>query len=450
MSLEKKARDARLFNWICPALVCSIAFQMVFLLSCSEQKNKVAEEIIRPAKTLTIKPTDERFVLRFPGKVRASQRVNLSFKVSGPLIEFSVREGQHVKKGDILARIDPRDFEINQAKIESAVSEAKAKLKAMEAGARPEDLRMLASEVSAAKAYFQEADLQYKRYATLYENRDVSKSEFDRFKAAWEMAGARLDTAIQNLEKGKKGSRKEDIEAMCAKIRGIQAQKEAFRNALDDTYLKAPFSGVIAKKFVENFQEVLAKQPIVSLQDISKIEILIHVSEVFMIQAKKDTARAVAEFAAAPGKQYPLTIKEFSTEADPSTQTYRAVLEMPAPKGINLLPGMTATVRGTLDCSGQGQDTEFLSPICKKPQELTTFMVPINAVFAGEAEENYVWVVDPNTMRIKKREVKIGGISGANMHILGGLVAGDRIVTGGVNYLQEGQKIRELKRQRGG
>ena len=432
-------------NLIFPALVCFIALDVVFFASCSKEKEKRAEEIVQPAKTLTIKPTNETLVLRFPGKVRASQRVDLSFKVSGPLIELSVREGQHVKKGDVLARIDPRDFETNQAKIKSAVSAAQAKLKAMKAGARPEDLKMLASEVSAAKAHFQETDLQYKRYTTLYEHKDVSKSEFDRFKAVWEVAGAQLNKAIQNLNKGKKGARKEDIEAMRAQIQGLQAQEETIQNALNDTALEAPFSGVIAKKFVENFQEVRAKQPIVSLQDISKIEILIHVSEVFMIQAEKDAVRAIAEFAAAPGKEYPLALKEFSTEADPITQTYRAVLEMSAPKGINILPGMTATVMGTLDCSGHGQGTEFLAPICKNPQGLSSFRIPINAIFAGGAEKNYVWVVDPNTMRVKKREVKIGGISGQNIHILGGIVSGVKIVTAGVNYLQEDQKIRELK-----
>lgn len=449
MNLDRKSRNACFSNCFFPALVCFIVLGVVFFASCSKEEEKLAEEIIQPAKTLTIKPANETLMLRFPGKVRASRRVDLSFKVSGPLIEFSVREGQHVKKGDVLARIDPRDFETNQARIKSAVSEAQAKLKAMEAGARPEDLKMLASEVSAAKAHARETDLQYKRYTTLYENKNVSKSEYERFKAAWEVAAAQLNTAIQNLEKGKKGARKEDIEAIRAQIQGLLAQEEAIRNALNDTYLEAPFSGVIAKKFVENFQQVQAKQPIVSLQDISKIEILIHVSEVFMIQSREGTASAVAEFAAAPGKQYQVTLKEFSTEADPSTLTYRAVLEMPAPRGINILPGMTATVRGTLDCSRSVKNSEFLSPICKAPQQLSTFLIPINAVFAGESDKNYVWVVDPNTMRVKRREVKIGGISGQDIHILGGLFAGDKIVTAGVHYLQEGQKIRELKGKMG-
>lgn len=449
MSSEKKDPNCYLSGLMFPALACFIAAQVFFSASCGKEKEDSKEEMRRPAKTLVVQSTDESLVLSLPGKVRASRRIDLAFKVSGPLIALPVREGQRVKQGDILAQIDSRDFETDQAKIKSTISQARSRLKAMEAGARPEDLKMLESEVAAAKASFQEAELQYERYNTLYKDNNVSKSEFDRFKARWEVARARLNTALQNLEKGKKGARTEDVEAMRAQIRGLEAEERETQYSLDDTILKAPFSGVIAKKYVENFQDVPAKQPIVSLQDISRLEIIVNVPEVFMVQIKEGEMDAAAEFSAAPGKQYPLTSKEFSTEADPNTQTYRAVLEMPAPEGMEILPGMTATVRGTLRCSGSVKDSEFLVPICIIPGQTSIFQVPVNAVFAGEEEKSHVWVVDQNTMRVRKREVEVGGIQGQEIRILKGLEAGDKIVTAGVNYLQEGQKIRDLKGKTG-
>ncbi len=435
MKLAKENLTFHLSRWDFPALACLIAVQVILTTSCGKEEEKVAEEVTRPAKIETVKPTEHVSVHRMPGKVRASQRVELAFKVSGPLIELPVQEGQQVQKGELLARINPRDFETNLAKIKSAINEARAKFQAMKAGARPEDLKMLESEFSAAEARFREAEGQYKRYVSLYERKNVSKAEYDRFKAAYDVARAQLNTARQNLEKGKRGARKEDIEAMRANIQGLEAQQEGIRNALNDTYLRAPFSGVIAKKFVENFQEVQAKQPIVSLQDISRIEILVDVPEVFMARAKKGAVNAVVEFAAAPGKQYELSFKELSMEADPNTQTYRAVLEMPAPEGINILPGMTATVSGTARMDESAQSS--------------TFLLPVNAIFADEAEKQYVWVVNPKTMRVKRREVKIGSVSGQGIRILGGLTAGEKIVTAGVHYLKDGLKVRELKRKLG-
>ena len=426
-------------------LVCLVCLQWAFFISCAKEDENAPREIVKPAKIMTVNYAANIPMRRYPGKVRASQRVDLAFKVSGPLIELPVREGQEVKKGDILARINPRDFETNLTKIKSLIAETRARLKAMEAGARPEDLKMLESDVAAARAQFNEAEEQFKRYTSLYKQKNISKSEYDRFKAAHDVSKAQLNTAVQRLEKGRKGAREEDIEAMAAQIRGLNSQQKAIQHALEDTYLKAPFSGIIAKKFVENYQEVTQKQPIVSLQDISKIEILVDVPEVFVIQAKEDRLIAVAEFPAAPGTEYPLRLKEFSSEADPNTQTYRAVLETPAPERINILPGMTATVKGTLTCTGILPNAEFLVPLCEDPTDLSSFSVPISAAFSDQSKNSYVWVVDPETMRVKRRQVKIGAISGENIRILDGLSVGEMIVTAGVHHLREGQKIRQIK-----
>ena len=130
--------------------------------------------------------------ISLPGQARASQRVDLSFKVSGPLVELPAEEGQEVKQGQLLARILPRDFQIN---------------------------------LDQANARAIEAERQYDRYKELYVRKQVSKAEFDSYKASRDVAAAQLEDA---------------------------------QNALKDTYLKAPFAGVVAKRYVENHQEIQA------------------------------------------------------------------------------------------------------------------------------------------------------------------------------------------------
>ncbi|MBW1804735.1 MAG: biotin/lipoyl-binding protein, partial [Deltaproteobacteria bacterium] len=282
MKPEKPIR--RVFNFFrtLPATICLITVTGFLVASCGKEEEKVTEEVVRPVKIMTITSGADVLERKYPGKIRATQQVDLAFKVSGPLIELPVEEGKAVKEGELIARIDPRDFETSLKGIKSSLSEANANLKAMKRGARPEDIKLLESEIDAAEAKYLAAEAQYKRYKQLWEKRHVSKADFDRYERNWDVTKAKLEMAKQNLEKGKKGARKEDIEAMQSKIRGLEAQRKGAQDALDDTYLKTPFSGVIAKKYVDNFQDVRAKQAVVSLQDISRVDILVDVPESLM------------------------------------------------------------------------------------------------------------------------------------------------------------------------
>jgi RND family efflux transporter MFP subunit len=388
------------------------------------------ETVVRPVKTMVLTDPEAEPSRYLPGKVQAYQRAELAFRVPGTLIELPVKEAQEVEKGALLARLDPRDYKTNLAKVKSAIAQARAQLKAMKAGARPEEKRVLQAEVSAAKARFQEAKQQYERYKDLWEKRVISKADYDRQESAYNVAVAQLNTANQNLQKGKAGARTEDIEAMESNIKGLIAQQDEAQDALNDTYLRAPFTGVVAKKLVDNFQNVQAKEPILIFQDISRLDIIINVPEQAFVEAKEpEFYQFVAIFEAVPDREFILKVKEYTTEADPKTQTYRGVLTMQAPKDLKILPGMTTTVIITEKQMAESTPT-------------STFLVPVSTVFADELNKQYVWVVEPNTMTVQKRQVKVGDLTGESIRVLDGLKTGERIVTAGVHFLQEGMKIR--------
>ncbi len=411
------------------------AILLAGIASCSRGgEEQPPREMVRPVKMLTVAPAGSAREIRFPGRVRASQRVELSFKVSGPLFELPAEEGQGVKKGDLLARIDPRDFETRIAGIESRIGEAKAELEAMETGARPEDLAILGAEVEAARAVRLNAEQQYLRYRDLYVKRQVSKADFDRYKSEFDMASAQLATSEQNLEKGRTGARTEDIEAQKARIRGLEADLKGARDALGDTYLKAPFDGLVARRFVDNFTEVRAKEPIVNFQDISKVEVLIDVPEMTMATVRRGSGiTATAEFASAPGRRFDLVMKEFATDADPRTQTYQVVLEMPQPEGVDILPGMTATVSSR---TGGG--------------ESASITVPASAVFANEAGRSQVWIIDRESMTASMREVTTGDLTGTDeIEIMEGVNPGETLAVTGVTRLRKGDRVRDLAEQEG-
>ncbi len=339
----------------------------LFIPGCGKEEPPQKPEIIRPVKIMEVKDTAQILTQGFPGIVRASKRAILSFKVSGPLVELPVEEGQFVKKGDLIARIDPRDFRI-------AVKEALAR--------------------------YREAEQQFRRYQELYAKRQVSKADFDRYLAARDVAKAKLEDA---------------------------------KNALCDTTLTAPFDGVIAKRYVENFYKVKAKEPIAFLQDISHLEIIINVPELIMAALKGRSAdRVSVSFQAIPGKEFPITIKEYSTEADPATQTYEVVFEMNKPEGAAILPGMTATVTAS-----------FRNP------EGFEIIVPALAVLDAPGNRPYLWVFDKNAGVVHKRFVKVGSLKDSCcIKVTDGLKPGEIIVIAGVTKLKEGMKVRPWEKQR--
>ena len=365
-----------LFSLFHTATVILLTFSLAFSLSgCGKKKEEVVKkEVVRPVKIMTVSRTGAEEVKReFPGKVRADQQVDLAFQVAGPLISLPVKEGQHVKKGQILARIKPRDFE---------------------------------TEIDKAKAKALEAEQQFLRYKDLYAKNQVSKADFDKYKSQYDISRAH--------------------------------QKEA-EDAMDDTFLRASFAGVVARKYVENFQDVQAKEPIVSLQDISQVEVLVNVPEnmISRIEKEKGKKRTVAHatFVAAPGQQFPLTLKEYATEADPQTQTFLVTLLMDQPSTINVLPGMTATVIGnkSTEKSDQGEIT-----------------VPAIAVFSDYDGDSSVWVFKTETQTVHQRKVKTGELSGADsIKIISGLEVGEQIAVTAVNSLQEGMKVKSLSDMEG-
>ena len=410
-----------------------IVVMAVFLSSCGKEEKMPVKKVVRPVKMMTVESVGHSFKRAFPGKVQASQQVDLAFKVSGPLIKLPVVEGQKVRKNDLLARIDPRDFEVSLKDAKGQIGRARANLKAMRQ-ARPEDIKKLTAAVDKAQAALTLGKSGYERVMRIKEADPgaVSQGMIDKAVEKRDRAEAEVRKAKEELRIGKAGARPEDIQAKKAEIRSIAANVDSAKDRLNDTYLKAPFSGVIARKYVDNFQEVRAKQPIVSLQDISSLEIQINVPESIMA-GFKDTGKAgsaVAEFAAAPGKQYKLTLKEYSTEADPQTQAYKVTLLMPQPEDLNVLPGMTANVVGTRS-SEKGGDNQIV--------------IPAVAVFADEAGSTHIWVVDKNSKKVMRRKVTTGKLTGtAGILITEGLETGETIAVAGVSRLREGMEVRPL------
>ncbi len=247
----------------------------------------------RPAKIITV-GTAGQSARTYPGRVQAAQRASLSFRVGGPVVEIRVSKGQRVASGEILARIDPRDYQVQVAT-----------LSARRAAAR-------AQEVQAAEGY--------QRVRGLYEHDNASKADFDNAKAALDVGKAQVEATEQALR--------------------------AARLSLADTELKAPYDGTVADRLVEEHQTVAAGRAIVRFQGSGGMEVLIHVPEreVAELTRKAPAGIEVRFDALSDSESIPARVKEFATETDRQTQTFPVTLELDGRPSADLLPGMTASV----------------------------------------------------------------------------------------------------------
>jgi RND family efflux transporter MFP subunit len=258
------------------------------------------------------------------------------------------------------------------------------------------DPRDFAAALKSAEAELRRDQANFERAEGMLAEDVISRAEYDRLEARREIAEA-------NVELGAK--------------------------ALADSVLRAPFSGTVAATYVENYENVRAKQEIMRLLDASKIEMVIQIPE-RLISSAPYVRDIRVRFDPFPETVLPASIKEISNEASQTTRTYPVTLIMEPPEGVEILPGMAGQAWGRLEL----------------PEDLAEsgIEVPTAAVFADDAsdsEQSYVWVVDEETRSVSRRPVEIVRFSALGV-LVQGVEPGERIVTAGVHSLREGQTVR--------
>ncbi len=349
------------------------------LAACTEEPPEAGPEVARPAKIFSVEAADSNYLRTFPGEVQATEEAELAFRVAGELAEFPATRGQQVSQGDLLARLDPADYR-------AALSRAQA-------------------EYDLAKA-------QFDRAAELIERQLIAQADFEKAEAIMKVRQSALTRA---------------------------------RNDLDYTSIYAPFDGVVARRLAENFESVGAGQVVLVLQTGEMVDVTVDVPESIVARVERRPANqrpdpVQVRFDSVSDQQYDAYYKEHETQADQATLTYKVTFSLPRPEGVNVLPGMTATVIADLSRLYEGESGGL--------------QVPIEAVFAAEdlpidSDTRFVWKVNPETMRASRQGVRVGSLTGDRIVVLEGIAAGDMIVAAGVNAVHENMLLREMSREAG-
>ncbi len=386
------------------------------------------EQAPRPAKVFTVEASSSVLTRQYPAIVLPSAEVELSFQVSGRVIDLPIRAAVQVEAGDLVAGLDPRDFETQIAQLQSQIDQAEANLVALRTGARVEEVAALEAAVASAQAQVDQANEQVERTRQLFERGVAAQAQLDNDEAAARVAEANLTAQEEQLEIGLAGGRPEEIEAAEAAIRGLEAQLQVAQNSLDYASLEAPFAGIIARRDIDNFTNIQAGQSIALLQALSTVHLTFNVPapDVTALSAGgQDRIQNQVTFDAIPGQVFDAETVEFSVQADSSTQTYQGRVAVEVPPDAVILPGMVGRV------------------IASAGIDATDLMIPLTAVAAKPNGDPFVWIVGADNVTAA-RDVELGAASGDQVAVISGLDAGEVIVSAGVSHILDGMTVRPV------
>ena len=225
------------------------------------------------------------------------RQVQLSFNNSERIAAVLVQEGDRVRKGQLVARLDTRRLEPQVAQAEAQVAAQRQVVQRLRSGSRPEEIAQARANVESAKADAVNARQQYERIKSAAEmsaGRAVRQQDVDSAKAALQVAEAKLAVNERALELAVIGPRKEDIAEAEARLRANEAQLALLRQQLVDAELLAPIDAVVRTRILEPGDMASPQKPVFSLAITDPKWVRAYVSEPDLGKIHEGMAAAVA------------------------------------------------------------------------------------------------------------------------------------------------------------
>ncbi|MHC1777074.1 MAG: efflux RND transporter periplasmic adaptor subunit [Lentimicrobium sp.] len=388
------------------------------------------------------------------GKIQPEAEVKISPDVSGEVIDVFVKEGDEVKAGTLLARIDPKIYASNFDRIQASLNTQKANL----ANAR--------ARLAQVQAQFINAKASFERNQKLWDQQAISASEFDAAKSAYEVARAEVTAAEENV----KGA---DFSVKSAEA----SVKEAGEN-LYKTTIYAPVSGTISKLNVEKGERVAgasqfsAGTEILRIANLAIMEVIVSVNENDIVRVSlNDTA--LVEVDSYLNRKFKGIVTEIATSANVSglsadqvtnfdvkirmlPESYSDLIPAATPNASPFRPGMSATVdiqtetaMNVLAVPIQAVTTREDSTKIEKKDQPKQDAKQNEIAKRTEPLQEYVFLVKDGQAKLQK--VKTGIQDNSHIFITEGLKVGDEVISGPYRAvsksLKDGDKIRVVEKE---
>ncbi|TCC88167.1 efflux RND transporter periplasmic adaptor subunit [Pedobacter frigiditerrae] len=395
------------------------------------------------------------------GKIQPETEVKLSSEVSGEVTELLVKEGDVVKKGQLLCKVRPDVLQSGYERAVASYNSQKASVAASQ------------QQLIQTQANFVNSEATYKRNVELYNKKVISASEFDAAKAAYLTAKANLASAKENVT-GAKFS----LEQNGANV------KEAGAN-LAKTTIFSPVDGVVSKLSIELGDRILgtsqmAGTEIMRISNLTTMEVNVEVNEndINRVNVGDSASIEIDAFADKKFKGVVTEIASSSTSVGTTTTSVDQVTNFSVK--VRLIAESYSTVKGGAKDLPSPFRPGLSATVDIESESVNSLAVPIQAVFTGDKDstdpaknatsgndqnqekqksklndkkvKQYVYLFDSKTSTVKKAEVTTGIQDDQYIIIKTGLKPGQEIVSGPYsavqNKLKDGAKVEKTTKDK--
>ena len=401
--------------WLIP--VCLIATS-----GCGKKDAESDVEAPAPVQVTVVTQDTIQRVTRGDGSLFPENQWNVMPKITAPVQRFLVNRGDHVKAGQLLARLENRDLVAAVAANKGQVIQAQANLQATERAAIPESIVKAQTDVQSSQQADDAAKKVLESRQKLYQSGALARKMVDDAAVASAQADAQLATAKEHLRVLESAGRQAQVDLARGQVEAAQGLYQSAEAQVAYSEVRSPGSGIVADRPLYPGDMAATGTPLMVIMDISRV--------VARVNVPVDEATAVkvgqpATVALSDGEEYTGKVSVVSPATDPNAATVQVWIELPNP-GERIKPGATA-------------HASIVTETVKSAS-----LVPAAAILPGEEGGTAVLVIAADSTA-HKRNVKIGLRQGDRVQILNGVLPGEQVVTVGGMGVDDKQKVRIIE-----
>lgn len=394
-----------MFRKCLPCLVVIPVF--ILAVSCSGSRQNAPKREPIPVRVRKPDHVRQPAQIAVSGSVEPLETVDLAFQVAGRVARVHFDEGQEVRQGQLLAEIDPTDYQFGVEAAAAQASMARAAYEKAQAGAR-------AQELERARVAFAQREDEYRRMKQLFDKKSLAPNDFKKIEAAYLAAKAQFEEAQE-------GARKEDKAAAKAALEQAEAGERVARKRLADTRLLAPAGGTVARRGVDPGEMAATGYPVFTIVDLSRVRVRVAVpeSDIGLVRVGQKASILIP---ALPGQRFEGRVELVGAAADPASRAYTVKIAAPNPKRL-LRAGMIAEAQIQGDV------------------EVDSITLPGESVVHDPQGATLVFVYFPEQKRVFERRVELGSVLGREVEIKSGLKGDEVVVVAGQHLVREGVEV---------
>lgn len=317
-----------------------ISLYFATIIGCSQNPTAKSFPSVIPVTVIKAKNLSEfSFPIKFFGRIQSARRISLAFEIPGQVTTLHVDEGEVVKAGDTIARLDTSILVAERNKLLASKSVEETILRRLEKGERDEVITAARAMVRKIDAELEHATRESERTKRLRDQNAVSESEFEMAYFNAKSLKASLDAAKARLSKLEAGTREEDIEVQKNRILELDAQVAVVNARIEKAVLTAPFKAHVVRRMVDEGAVVKEGQTVLMLSEADRYEARFSVP-ITQIEEAEATKTIFIK-----GKNVPVQKARTISSVSPKTRTIDVVFTLEP--SLKVIEGQTCSLELT-------------------------------------------------------------------------------------------------------